>query len=197
MSRFSRYHMVFDVESVGLQGEGFAVAYCVYDIEGEALEWRLYACDRNLANPMQRPSFFSDREYEERFEELVRVDREWIQENVPALQVNCDSPRQVRQRFWEDWMRLKNNLDVTLWAWCGWPVEARFLIQCVEDDIMNRQWEGPFPLHEITTLVKFSGCNVEKENPKDFNYIKHHPMSDVSFSADVLLPVIRELNFRK
>jgi len=40
--------MVFDVESVGLHGEGFAVGYVVVNGDGETLEEGLYICDPDV-----------------------------------------------------------------------------------------------------------------------------------------------------
>ena len=42
--------MVFDVESVGLHGEGFAVAWVVVNIDGEKLDEGCLSCNPTLCN---------------------------------------------------------------------------------------------------------------------------------------------------
>ena len=58
--------MVFDVESIGLHGDGFAVAWVVVNREGERLGEGCMACPRDLCAG-------------------TAESRLWVDENVPAL----------------------------------------------------------------------------------------------------------------
>lgn len=170
-------YMVFDVESIGLHGEGFAVGYVVVDGDGKELEARLLHCDPDKACG-------------------TGINRKWIAENVPVLNPDhgiCTDPMVMRQAFWMYWQYWKER-GVTLWAGCAWPVEARFLAQCVGDDIAAGEWQGPYPLHEIATLALACGhdptATVERlpdELPA------HNPLNDARQSARLLVQYLGEL----
>jgi hypothetical protein len=137
--------VVIDVESVGLHGEGFAVAWVIGSgvaelgpVEiGAGVAFCLAACARGPAEGLQ-----------------------WVRDHVtldtagrcPRSEVyECASPREVRNVFWTNWLTWRER-GMTLWVDCGWPVEARFLAACVDEDPKAREWRGPYPLHEIATL---------------------------------------------
>ena len=42
-------YMIFDVESIGLHGEGFAVGYVVVNGDGKTLEEGMFVCDPDEA----------------------------------------------------------------------------------------------------------------------------------------------------
>lgn len=169
-------YMVFDVESIGLHGEAFAVGYVVVNDEGERLEQCLLHCpvDYAVGNG---------------------VNRRWIDENVPELndaQGACDDPAVVRMAFWQAWLKWKAR-GATLWADCAWPVEARFLARCVDDDIAEREWQGPYPLHEIATLAFACGRDplatldrLPDELPA------HNPLTDARQSARLLVEYMQQ-----
>lgn len=165
---------VFDVESVGLHGEGFAVGGGVW-IEGIAQESFLLACDPDLADGSIS-------------------DRQWVNENVPALPWVADDPRDVRRRFWEVWEGAKRDYPgVVMAADCGWPVEARFLAACVNDD-KKRGFEGPYPFHEIATVLELAGMDPLQKFPRtDFELPAHNPLADAIQSARLLTHALRLL----
>jgi hypothetical protein len=132
----NRTFFLLDVESIGLHGEGFAAAYLVVR-DGEELESGLFACDPAFARGTDD-------------------DRKWIAKNVPALPENCESPGVVRERLWERWLHWKS-LGAFMVADCAWPVEANFLAQCVRDQEHAQDFNGPYPLLDVTTLIFASG----------------------------------------
>jgi len=78
-----------------------------------------------------------------------------------------------------------------MWADCSWPVEARFLARCVENDFDKREWEGPYPLHEIATVLLLAGKNPSEKFPRQENELpEHNPLNDARQSARLLLQSI-------
>lgn len=168
--------MVIDVESVGLHGEAFAVAWVLMDVTGRQLDADVLSCDPALARGS-------------------REGHTWVTENVPRFTPNCTSPAQVRQRFWkvyEDWKERLGG-QVRMWGECVWPVETSFLSACIEDNHPTREWFGPYPLYDIASLMVAHGMNpltpVERlpgELPA------HSPLADARQSARVLRDLLSE-----
>jgi len=163
--------MVFDVESVGLHGEAFAVGWVVINQAGTRIDQGLIACPKDWASG-------------------TWFDHDWVSANVTTevpdgLPVYglAQSPKDVRDLFWAQWMRWKAE-GAKLWADCAWPVEARFLIACIEDDKANRLWEGPYPLYEIASLALMAGWNpTEATERKADEEPAHNPLMDARQSA--------------
>lgn len=168
-----RSFFVFDVESVGLHGEGFAVAGGVYLANGAA-QWEFaYSCQMEAAK--------GDDE-----------GRDWVRKNVPMLEVTHRLPNQVRYAFWQDWQNAKAQFpDITMAAECGWPVEARFLCAVIDDDPEERQFKGPYPLHEIATYMTAAGMDPMVEYDRTPSELpKHNPLMDARQSARLLTQAI-------
>lgn len=81
---------IFDVESIGLHGQAFAVAGGVYDRDGNALHEFAYHCDS-----MRADGEFSD--------------REWVAANVTISIASKKKafPKGVRESFWNEWLEAK------------------------------------------------------------------------------------------
>lgn len=161
-------YFVFDVESIGLYGEGYAVGFVVIDKLGEEIWNGRFACDPSLA------SGDSD-------------DRKWCSDNIPAIKINCESPEIVRLKFWKEWMCWKEK-GAVMACDCGWPVEARFLIACVDADVEGRKWNGPYPMHEIASIMVANGIDPMADHPRNQNELpKHDPLADARQSARLLI----------
>lgn len=163
-----RSFFVFDVESVGLHGEGFAVAGGVY-LENGAVQWEFsFACDPEHA--------ISDGKESER----------WVRSNVPLLELTHRLPHAIRSAFWAQWVRAKND-GVVMVVDCGWPVEARFLLSCIADDFHQRKNDGPYPMLDLSSLLFAAGkdplatlSRLPSEEPR------HNPLADARQSARIL-----------
>ncbi len=164
-------YMVFDVESIGLHGEGFAVGHVVVRANGERLDGGKYVCRQIDAK--------GDDE-----------GRQWVRENVPAAYVNCNDPQEVRHLFWRDWLKWRER-GAVLVADCAWPVEARFLAACVDDDPENRKWQGPYPLHELASFMVAAGMDSMATYERLPDEPQHDPLGDAKQSARLL---VRALN---
>lgn len=167
-----KLYMVFDVESIGLHGEAFVVGYVVVASEtGHELEAHRVACSPDAA----RGSAAS---------------REWIAANCPPIPADATTPRVVRDCFWAAWQRWKAS-GAVLVSDCAWPVEARFLAACVDDDPATREWLGPYPLHDVASarLAKgFDPLATAERLPNELP--QHDPLADARQSARLWLEVI-------
>lgn len=154
--------LVLDVESNGLDGKAFAVGWVVTD-HGKVVHEEFLRCPINgTVDP-------------------------WVLENViPHLPpINCESPEDLRLRFWQSWIALKE-AGVTVWADCGFPVETNFLSACVKDDPEVRKWQSPYPLHEIATVFEMKGLDPTAKYDRLADEIAHHPTGDAKQSARLL-----------
>jgi hypothetical protein len=159
-------HLVFDVEAMGLHGEGWAVGAVVVDEDGNELASLYEAADA--------------RQLSARFDDAV-----WLAENcIPHCRQTLGTPRSVRNVFWLFWLEWKAK-GASMWADCGWPVEARFLAACVDDE-PGRWWEGPYPLHELATLI---GTDTHERLPSELP--AHHPLNDARQSARLLVAALK------
>lgn len=174
------YLMVLDVESIGLHGEGFAVGLVVVDKAGKTHDEMISYCPTSSAlGPFDR--------------------REWVRRNVPDLDMagatlgydhklaRANSPRQVRGDFWKQWLLWKD-APCLLVADCGWPVEARFLAACVDDNHKDREWQGPYLLHELASFMLAAGLDPLAKYDRLPNELpEHNPLADARQSARLLL----------
>lgn len=125
--------MVVDVESIGLHGQAFAVAWAVWRQGTDAaLAQGLWACPPDAAQG-------SD------------ADRAWVAASLPPLPANCANAAMVCQRFWADWLHWRSR-GATMLVDCGWPVEAQFLSACVRQAGPDVAMLGPIPLVDLATL---------------------------------------------
>lgn len=164
---------VFDVESVGLHGEGFAVGGGLFLPNG-AIQWGF-----KMSCPI---------------DECIGTDegRKWVKDNCPVFEITHRSPSMMRTAFWEHWMKAK--LDGALMAVeCGWPVEANFLGSCIAD-YPSRQWEGPYPLHEIASFMEIAGMDPMATYPRSPSELpKHDPYADALQSARLLSEALAKI----
>jgi hypothetical protein len=168
-----KYWFVFDVESVGLHGEGFAVGYVVYDADrNEEAESGSCYCDPIKAHGSDEG-------------------RAWIKENVriDLSSTFKSTPYEVRQWFWDQWKRWKT-WGAIMAADVAWPVEARFLSACI-DDVNGRDWEGPYPLIDIASIRLAAGLDPLETCPRlDEELPAHNARSDARQSARLLMEAL-------
>jgi hypothetical protein len=165
--------MVFDVESIGLHGEGFAVGWIVVGSKNPLgyVKSGCYCCPPQQAKGTDG-------------------NRLWVAQNVPVMEPTHASPREVRDAFWAEWVDWKNE-GAVLVADCCWPVEARFLAACVDDDPQAREWEGPYPLHDLASVLLALGRDPLATNERMPGELPvHHPLADALQSARLLLDAI-------
>jgi len=166
--------MVFDVESIGLHGEGFAVAWVVVNRKGKRLGEGCLSCDPILAAG-------------------TGPNRKWVSENVPTLEITSGTVQHLRNTFWHEW-RHWSGLGAVLVADCAWPVEANFLSACVRLNPTEREWQGPYPLYDLANIIIALGgdaLSVTERLPEELP--AHHPLMDSRQSARQLIDCLNKL----
>jgi len=166
---------VLDVESIGLHGEGFAVAGGVYINGVPQYEFR-FCCP---------------------IEEAIGEDndREWVKKNVPAMEITHRTPTALREAFWAEWQKAKDQYQEIIMAGeCIWPVEAGFVESCIRQDKSARNWEGPYPFHEIASIMLSAGMDPMAPYDRQPSELPaHEPLADTRLSARLLATALRGL----
>jgi hypothetical protein len=170
------FYFVFDVESIGLHGEGFAVGGGVYGDEGNARWEFCFCCPTDTA-------------------EGLMEDRKWVENNIPTMEITHRSPLPLRMAFWDQWEKAKEQYpNIIMAGECIWPVEANFLSRCIADDA-QRLKTAPYPCHDISSIMLAAGMNpmktydrTESEKPV------HNPLADARQSARLLSKALRRIN---
>lgn len=168
----SQTYLVFDVESCGLHGEGFAVGWAVVGPAGQLL-----ANGIAVAPPPAR--------------------LEWLEENVmPHLPAPTEATtRAIRDCFWTVWDHWRDR-GARLAADVPWPVEARFLSDCIADD-GGREWTGPYPLIDIASVRLAVGLDPLGEEARlPMELPKHNPLADARQSARLLIEALEASHAR-
>lgn len=165
-------YMVFDVESVGLHGMDFAVGFVVVNGFGVEIQHGLMVCDRN--ETFGTPN-----------------NLEWCAKNIPPMEITHSCPVEMRDAFWRQWVSWKER-GAILVADCAWPVEARFLANCVDEHPDEREWQGPYPLHDLgSILLAFGKDPLQKFGRKASELPEHNPLADARQSARILCETLR------
>jgi hypothetical protein len=168
---------VFDVESIGLYGEGYAVGGGIYHADGTRESEFAFSC------PPENALGDAD-------------DRDWVSKNIPPLVITHLRPYEVREAFWSQWLAAKEQ-GIPMAAECGYPVETNFLAACVHNDKRSNKWNGPYPFIEISSVMIAAGMDpmityerVGDENPK------HHPLADARQSARLLFEALSKVTLK-
>lgn len=167
-------YFVFDVESIGLHGEPFAVGWVVVDNEGTELSNGCFSVPPGIVS--------GDAE-----------DRKWCSENLPELDFTHTTLEEMLRDFWAVWKQFKTDEGMML-AECGWPVEAKFLAMCVGVGFPASKWEGPYPFHEIASFMVAAGMDPMSNYERNASEIpKHNPLADARQSARLFLEALEKL----
>jgi hypothetical protein len=98
----------------------------------------------------------------------------------------------VRNGFWRTWLEWKSR-GAVLVADCAWPVEARFLAACVDDNLDARTWDGPYPLHELASFMVAAGMDPMTTYDRLPDEPQHDPLGDARQSARLLVMALGRL----
>jgi hypothetical protein len=162
---------VFDVESIGLRGEAFAVGFVMSN--GPEIFLRHYfAMPRRLATG-------------------TAEDRAWCEKNIPEIQENCTSAYDMRFQFWNAWKMAKEN-GAIMCADVAWPVEAKFLLECAQLD--GNEHHGPYPLVDIASVMLAAGMDpMVSYDRREGEQSVHDPVADSAQSHRLLVEALRRL----
>lgn len=174
---------MFDVESIGLYGAGFAFSAVVADKKGKIIDSASYSClTEEVIKELNKLEFFTTGEGKEIITECKKLN-----------QVN--SLKELRNKFYNFYMKYKDNCDI--YSDCNYPVETNFLADVANDDLEIRQWNMPFPLLDVVHKVSPEVDRVEYYTRKNAYYIlqdvanrkpiKHNPYWDCVCSLYLLI----------
>jgi hypothetical protein len=129
----------FDVESNGLQGPAFAVAAVLMDDKLTILDEFVGRCPiRGQVDP-------------------------WVKENVlppmTGIATGYRSALALRTAFWH-WFTAAGARAQNVVVDNPYPVEARFLIACQEDDLKARYFDHPFPMLDLGSMLFSAGATT-------------------------------------
>jgi hypothetical protein len=167
--------MAFDVESIGLHGDSFAVGWVIIRDGKEVSSGHCWTNPDNVRGSTS--------------------DRKWVAKHVPGLDpaLRLESPRAIREMFWAHWMNWRER-GAVLVADCHWPVEARFLCACIDDDRITRSWQGPYPFIDVGSVLLAAGLDPLMTGDRLPNELPaHHPLADARQSARVFLTTLKAL----
>lgn len=165
-------YLVIDVESIGLHGEPFAVGWVVVDETGAELESGCLSVPPEIAHGED-------------------ANREWVAKNCPAIPANCISIEAMLSEFWAVWKRIKAE-GALMFAECAWPVEGKFLSMCVGVNWPEKEWEGPYPLHDVASVMFAKGMDPMATYPRTESELPaHHPLADARQSARLLIEALK------
>lgn len=168
----AKYFFVFDVESVGLHGDGFSCGYVVVENAPQ-----MKVVGRGGLSPIRCNA------------RGTAADHEWVSANVPPGSRITSSPRVLRDAFWASWSYWRTQGAVMV-ADCPWPVEARFLQACVDDE-PARQAEAPYPLIDVASVLLAAGMDpIASYDRLPSELPKHDPVADAMQSARLLLAAL-------
>lgn len=110
---------------------------------------------------------------------------------LEGMEVTHGSVEELEEAFWAFWRQ--NAEGSTVIAHCGSPVESGLFRRCVERRLEERAFQGPFPLHEVGTLLEALGedpTSVDSYVRKyglevPFKGTTHHPTYDSVVAAVV------------
>lgn len=159
--------LMVDVESIGLHGEPFAIAF-VATQNGSTLQEGCFSCPLESAHGDE-------------------AGRRWVKENCPPLIITHDNPEHMLNSFWEVFSNYKKH-GFNVYADCGFPVETNMFAMMTRLH-PSRYFEGPYPLHEVATVLSLAGLNTD-DYPRQEGEECHHPLGDARYSTRMLITAL-------
>ena len=170
---------VFDVESIGFLGAAFWVGWIIIDANGAEL-----AGGGSVRGPLDLAYGTSSA-------------HEWVSENVPNNRpaYQAKSLREMRDEFWAHWTAAQEQHQAFLAADCPWPVEAKFLLECLADSPARR---FPYPLIDVASVRLAAGLDpIADEERKIGELPRHSPEADATQSARLLIEALDRSSFSR
>jgi hypothetical protein len=116
---------------------------------------------------------------------------------IPHLpnEITHDSPTALYEAIYQVWMRIKGEYkEVLAIADCSYPVETSFFATMIKFNEQEREWTGPYPLHEVATALLMARINREEYPPQPEELPVHHPVNDARYSSRLFLLAYNKTN---
>ena len=163
-------YMFIDAETDGLYGSVLSVASIVCDEEGRQVD-----------------SFYG---FLDCHSDEIKDD--WVKEHVyPYLKQDGNnsyeykSEKEMLSAFWSFY---RNSGECYCIGDVIYPVEAHLMRRCVEMDLNERIFQGPFPFLDLSSMLYAKGIdpNIERRQLVDCSkYRLHNALDDVRMSIDI------------
>ncbi len=165
--------MFIDAETDGLYGEFISVGIVIVDGSGSKIEEHYLG--RNLSQ--------------------MTITSDWVKEHV-IPQVGAydvyDSSEELLNQVWDIWLKQGNAVDVI--ADVSYPVECRLWEACVRLDLKKREFQAPFPLLDLSSMLYAKGIDPiqsRKELVKmDGIEKQHNALYDAQIAAKIWMKYI-------
>lgn len=161
-------HLFFvDAETDGLYGRFLSIAALVTDKEGRELD-RFYG-----AMSVVPEELHSD----------------WVKEHVLPILGKAErifpNEEALQEAFWAFWLRHRETAECV--AYVQYPVEARLFTACVMRQPESREFLGPFPLYDLSTLLSVHGLrfDADLQELSGLEMPSHNALNDVCLTAAV------------
>ena len=154
-----------DAETDGLYGGFLSIAVLVTDHYGEEAD-HFYAAV-----------------------EAPQVRSAWVREHVlPRLayaEEFVPNEQALLERFWHLWIQAREG--AVRIADVAYPVEARLFAKCVEAELPQREFLGPFPIYDLATLLAARGIDFDTDRRRlsGLDLRQHDAMDDVRMMAAI------------
>ena len=190
-----------DVESVGLVGTSFGYAHTLVDkaTRKEVERFIVYGDYKQTQEYADYRALLHELKVTELHEDDPRTRVPWIEKHViPAIPSTCvilPTLREFREAAWNAYQSVMQRAKECtgtpplVMAENGFPVEAKFFIDCIRDDVAKRQRQAPFPLHEVCTWVhsfRLSEEQLQHLNRREPDELpRHNPYADARQSLRI------------
>jgi hypothetical protein len=116
----------------------------------------------------------------------LEVGDPWVRENiVPVVHhPRYEDHGELLEAFWSFWLQHRG--DSICVSDFGAPVEAGLFRACIERDLENRMWLGPYPMHELGTALLLAGLDPDanrRELAGKPDLVQHDPVDDAIAAA--------------
>lgn len=169
-------YLVFDVESVGLYGQAFAVGSVIADLAEKTITRPvMITCPSALARG-------------------TVADRAWVDEHVStssaawpkADRIEARDPVDLASTFWAVWSGVRDE-GAWLAADVPFPVETHFLSFAIAIAPIREQ-DSPYPLVDVASVRLAAGFDpLKTEKRRAGELPPHNPLADAYQSARLLL----------
>lgn len=174
---------IFDVEAQDLHKEGFAYGYVV--VESDATNNTIKVLEQGECYSILGAQAAGDWVKENVIPSLTAL-LPYMQQTVETLS-SASLPDEIvltteelRNKFFQTYLKWKKE-GAEIWSDVNFPVETNFLSAVVKDGNGSRDWDMPFPLKDISTLVNANIKRNEYSNLPDLR--EHNPLDDSLASA--------------
>lgn len=161
--------MFIDAETDGLYGSFISIAAKVLDKKSGKVEDSLYI---GIAK------------------DVLQVKDAWTKEHVlPYLgeYKEFKAQEELLEFFWAFYVQKREDTEVI--GDVIYPIENRLFASCVEMDVANRIFMGPFPLLDLSSMLYAKGIDPMVEREKLIEHTiegnKHNAMYDIELSIEI------------